>query len=202
MADYTYQTDTKTHTRFSHLSRCTPNQIDALIAEIRGERGHAETESMGFGSVRHSMFQAESEVTGKIANCFGLDLPADFIEQEFITEIWPGIVIHSRPDVVSTNTVVDYKTVIDDVQGWRKIVDSYQHLSKKRQLIFYAYQLGLNGIKVDKGIFALEIWNKDRTEITGYETLEFKITMKDIVGVLAWVKPRVALLSAVMEEQE
>jgi hypothetical protein len=50
-------------------------------------------------------------------------------------------------------TVYDYKTVVDGKSGWRKIVDGYRHEAKQRQLIFYAYQLGLHGINIKRRIF-------------------------------------------------
>jgi hypothetical protein len=202
MADYQYAVDTKLHTRFSHFARATPNQVDRLIAELRGETGRIETEDMSFGSIRHNQFEEESRRTGKVAACFGLDAEATYIEQEFTSEPWKDIVVHSRPDVVSVpgKLLVDYKTCVDGAQGYKKIVDSYRHISKQRQLTFYAYQLGLHGIKINAGLFALEIWNKDRDTILGYETVGFAIGLREIAEVLAWVKPRVALLSAVARE--
>jgi len=72
-----------------------------------------ESNSTVFGSLRHEMFLEESRKTGLTPVAFGrFSLPVDIIEEEFETEIIPGVVLHSRPDAVSLSefTVVDYKT--------------------------------------------------------------------------------------------
>ncbi len=202
MADYTYQEDGKLHTRYSTLVRCTTGQIDRVVDEMRGDRRRAETEDMGFGTLRHEMLEEEARRTGRLPACFGVKAAADFIEHEFTTEIWKDVVIHSRPDAVSAAqaTIYDYKTVVDGKVGWRKTVDGYRHKGKQYQLMFYAYQLGLHGIEIKRGAFLCEVWNQARDEILRYEIVEFEINMRDMVAVLGWVKPRVALLQAVLEE--
>lgn len=207
MADYLHADDGKIHTRYSELIRCTPGQIDRVIWERTHPNARTQTDSMGFGIVRHEMFDEEARVDGRLPRCFGLERSADFIEHEFATEILPGVVVHSRPDVVSLspdlgNAIVDYKTVLDGRQGWKAIVNSYKHVGKQRQLLFYAFQLGLHGIRITKGMFLCEIWNETRDEIVGYKVIEFPIMLRDIAPVLPWVKDRVALLAAVLEEQK
>jgi hypothetical protein len=60
MADYTYTADGKLHTRYSELIRCTPGQIDRVVWE-RIHPGHrAETEHMGFGTLRHEMLEQQA----------------------------------------------------------------------------------------------------------------------------------------------
>jgi hypothetical protein len=154
------------------------------------------------GTLRHEAFEGESKITGKLPACFGLDWDVTYAEQEFTTELLPGIVVHSRPDAVcaAIETIVDYKTCLDGINGYRANVEGYRHASKQRQLVFYAYQLGLHGIRIRKGIFLCEIWNKDRDTILGYEHVEFPITLKDMADVLMWAKPRIALLASVLEE--
>lgn len=203
MSDYAYdKTDGKLHLRYSTLVRCTPGQIDRVIAEMDGLR-RVETADMGFGTLRHEDFATESLRASRPYHGFNLDWPVSHVEHEFTTEILPGVIIHSRPDLVCADIgmLPDYKTVVDGKQGWKKIVDSYRHESKQRQLKFYAFQLGLHGIRITRGSFLMEVWNADRDTILRYETVEFPITFRDIAPVLPWVKDRVALLMAVLEEQ-
>lgn len=202
MADYLYSDDGRIHTRYSELIRCTPGQIDKVIWERKHPESRAQTQSMGFGIVRHEMFEEEGKLINRVPDYFGLDMPLSSIEEEFATEILPGIVVHSRPDGVSasTNTIIDYKTVLDGKQGWKSIVDSYKHTAKQRQLKFYAFQLGLHGILIKKGMFLCEIWDAERENILDYKVVEFPIKFTDIAPVLPWVKDRVALLQTVLEE--
>lgn len=221
MADYLYANDNKIHTRYSELIRCTPGQIDKVIWERKNPEARTKTQSMDFGIIRHQMFDEESQQTGKVPACFGLDMRVEHVEAEFATEIMKGVVVHSRMDSVSVEgeTIIDYKTVLDGKNGWQKNLQGYGWRpiytaggnlidskvvpsSKQKQLKFYAFQLGLHGIRIKRGLFLCEIWNGDRTEIIGYKTVEFPITLADIAPVLPWVKDRVALLSVVLAEQE
>lgn len=187
-------------TRYSELTRCTPGQVDRVLADRESGRT-LSTDNMLDGSLRHEMFEQEAKITGKLPACFGLDWPVSHIEQEFTTELVRGVVVHSRPDTVCADveTVVDYKTVLDGANGWKANVEGYRHASKQRQLFFYAYQLGLHGIRIRKGVFLCEIWNKGRDEILGYERVEFPITLMDMAGALNWAKPRIALLASELE---
>lgn len=219
MADYTYTEDGKLHCRYSEILRCTPAGIDRVLYDRQNLDDRFESDSMLDGTLRHEAFEEESRRTGKLPACFGLDWPVSHVEHEFTTELLPGVVVHSRPDTVcaSIETICDNKTVLDGLRGWkhnlekygwRPVYDSKHRLighkvvaaGAQRQLIFYAYQLGLHGIRIRKGAFLCEIWNKDRTEIIGYEVVEFPITLKDMAAVLAWAKPRIALLASVLEE--
>jgi hypothetical protein len=174
--------------------------MDRVLAEINGQP-RVETEDMSFGTLRHESWQEEAQKTGKVADCFGLNWQVSHIEHEFTTEIMDNVICHSRPDIVAIqkNAVLDYKTVVDNKQGWRKIVDSYRKEAKQRQLKFYAFQLGLHGIRIREGIFLCEIWNAERDTILGYEVVRFPITLFDIAGVLPWVRQRVALLASAVE---
>jgi hypothetical protein len=221
MADYLYADDGKIHTRYSELLRCTTGQIDKVVWERTHPDARAQTESMGFGIVRHQMFDEESKKTGRLPACFGLDMVVNHVEAEFATEIMKGVVVHSRMDSVSVEgeTIIDYKTVLDGKHGWQKNLQGYGwrpiydyagnlqasrvvQSSKQKQLKFYAFQLGLHGIRIKRGMFLCEIWNQERDEILDYRVVEFPITLADIAPVLPWVKDRVALLSVVLAEQE
>ncbi len=200
MSDYTYDpNDGKLHCRYSQLLHCTPGQIDRVLAEVEGQQ-RVETDDMGFGTLRHEQWADEAQKTGKVAQCFDLDWPASHIEEEFATEILSGVVLHSRPDLVCSNGIlVDYKTVVDGKQGWQHIVDSYKSVAKQRQLMVYAFQLGLHKIRIKEGAFLCEIWNAERDTILGYEVVRFPISLFDIAGVLPWVRGRVALLASALE---
>lgn len=200
MPDYTYANDGKIHTRYSELIRCTPGQIESVLAERAGRR-RIETEDMGFGITRHEMWQEEALKSHRIPSCFRRDWPASHIEHEFATEVLPGVVVHSRPDIVcaDTHTIPDYKTIIDGVNGWKHNLDTYRHNSKQRQLKFYAFQVGLHGMLIRKGAFLCEIWNKQRSAILGYEVIEFDISLSDMAAALQWLKPRAAMLASALE---
>lgn len=203
MADYKYdKNDGKIHTRYSELIRCTPGQIESVLAERKGAR-RVETEGMAFGTERHAMWQEEAEKTKKVPAIFGLDWPVSHVEQEFTSEIMPGVILHSRLDLVCADLSIlpDFKTVVDGKQGWKKIVESYRHNVKQRQLKFYAFQAGLHSIRITKGAFLCEIWDGERENILGHEIVEFPITFADIAESFAWMKPRAALLAAALEAQ-
>lgn len=203
MADYTFAADGKLHTRYSELVRCTPGQIDKVIWERTHPNSRAHTEHMDFGIVRHEMFEEQGRQQGGVPAEFGIDLPLSHFEEEFTTEILPGVVVHSRPDGVAAakNMIIDYKTVVNGKMGWQNIINTYKHESKQRQLKFYAFQLGLHGITIRQGAFLCEIWDEARENILGYRVVVFPIKLRDIAPVLPWVKDRVALLSTVLEEQ-
>lgn len=204
MADYNYPDDGKLHCRYSELIRCTAGGIETVIAERLEGRRRVETEAMAFGTERHAMWQEEAEKTGWVADCFNVEWPVSHVEHEFATEILPGVVVHSRPDIVvaSKNLLPDYKTVVDGKQGWRYTIKQYAHATKQRQLKFYAFQLGLHGILIREGAFLCEIWNKDRDTIVGYEIVRFPITLADMAGAVAWAKPRIAMLAATLESYQ
>jgi hypothetical protein len=192
-------------TRYSELLRCTPNQIGRVLHERQHPETRAETEDMGFGTIRHSAWQEEAERTGRLPACFGIDAPADYIEHEFATEAFPGVIVHSRPDVVSIQddrvVVYDYKTVVDGLMGWKKTIDGYRHPAKRRQLQWYSWQLGLHGVPVTHGAYLFEVWDKPRETILRYEVMEFPITFRDMAAVVLWAKKRVSLLQTVLEEE-
>jgi len=203
VSDYQYDpTDGKLHVRYSQLVQCTPGNIDRVIAEING-LSRVETDDMSFGTLRHEMFAVDASETGKPYRSFKLDWPVSHIEHEFATEILPGVILHSRPDIVCADVGIlpDYKTVVDGVQGWEHTVKSYSSMAKQRQLIVYAFQLGLHGIRIRQGAFLCEVWNRERDTILGYETVLFPITLADMAGVLPWIKMRVALLASVIESE-
>lgn len=202
MADYNYPTDNKLHVRYTQLSQVSPGSLDRILAEINGQT-RVETEDMSFGSERHLSWEIEAKRTGFIPKCFGLDWPVLHIEREFATEIMPGVVLHSRPDVVCGNGIlVDYKTVkskTPEFGGIRNAVDQYRHANKQRQLFVYAFQLGMHGIRIKEAAFLCEVWDANRENILDYEIVRFPIGLMDIAGVLPWLRGKVALLMGALE---
>lgn len=200
MADYIYADDGKIHTRYSELSRCTAGQIDRVIAERTDPELRVQTEPMSFGEERHSMWAEEVRKTGRLPKVFGHDFKVDAIEQELVSEILPGVVLHSRLDALCKDlfTVVDYKTVqMEPGQELRSVIKPY---IKSKQLKIYAYQLGLRDIEIKNGLFLFEVWDPERTKILGYTShVQNYETMGAILSVLPWVKGRVAMLKSVLE---
>jgi hypothetical protein len=202
MADYFIaEGDTRLHTRYSELIRCTPKQIDKVIQERLYPSRRYESEDMAFGTTVHEIYEAEARQTGRVPACFGRDWAVSHVEHEFAIELLPGVVVHSRPDLVCAEDgiIPDLKTVLDGVHGWRKNIANYYHESKQHQLQFYAYQLGLHGHLINRGAFLCEVWSDDRSEVISHEVVEFPITMWDMLQALQWAKPRIALLASELE---
>lgn len=194
MADYKYKDDGKIHTRYSELLRCTPSQISRLIAERRGDVERIETEAMAFGTTRHQMFQERAEKTKKLPKEFGLKYSADFIEHEFATELVPGVIVHSRPDVVSVKkkTIIDYKIIaIKEGNTADKAMAAYR---SSKQLAFYAYQLSLHDIPIKNGLFLFELWNEQRTEILGYDHYFQYYNFMNLLEAYKWAESRILML--------
>ena len=205
MADYLYAEDVNIHTRFTELSGCTLGSIDKVLAKREGLMPKLSGEQFDWGAERHDMWAEESKRTKKVPSCFDSQfiMKLDYIEKEFATMILPKVIVHSRPDAVSIKdeTIIDYKTLVADnlQEGVRKAVRTY---TPARQLKFYAFQLGLHGIRIRKGIYFIEIWSKDYKEILGYHCLVLNFSFKEIASVLPWAKERIALLVSAVRAKE
>lgn len=220
MADYLYDKDDGLiHTRYTELASCTPGSIAAVVARRLGQIPKVGTASMEWGTDRHDMFESESRETGLVPACFSeLDgfgeMSVEFIEQEFSVELYPGVIIHLRPDAVSktAETVLDYKTCTappgvdwsalgagewpaDD--KWKRVVSMYRN---SRQLKFYAFMLGLNGIRIRRGVYLIEVWNNEHNAIIGYAKIEQEYPLSELAKLLPWARDRIALLKAAVLE--
>ncbi len=209
--------DGNIHSRFTELKMCTlpdPNrpdrrgQLDRLVAIMTGELEPFRSPDMDFGTDRHDMFEAESLQSGKIPACFreiaGINqVEIDIIEQEFAVELAPGVVIHSRPDAISTGikTIFDYKTVLDAKVGWKKTVQKYRQPSNN-QTTFYAMMLGYHGIEINRAVYLCEIWDAEREHILGYDSVEREITPADIAAVHEWALERILLLKVAIKQAQ
>lgn len=203
MSNYIHDNDGKLHTRYSELARCTPGQMDRIIAERVDGSIRYESEAMAFGTERHEMWSEEGLKTGQTAKCFGRQWAATHVEREFAVEIAPDVVLHSRPDSVSEpdEAVHDYKTMVCDSyeDGFLKAHAMY---GKSKQLAVYALQLTTHGIRIRKMVYLVELWNRERTEIFGYVIVEKNITLGEIAKTRQWLMPRIALLASALEMQE
>lgn len=206
MSDYIYADDGKLHTRYSELVRCTPGQIKRVLDERAGRVNRFEGEAMKWGTSRHEMWQEEAEKTGKLPACFGGIHPTvdlDFVEKEFATEILPGIVLHSRMDAVALThrTIFDFKTLVAGsfVEGVGLAFKMYE---KSVQLPVYAYQIGLHNHRIVRLVYLVEIWNRERTTILGYQAVEKTIKVADIAKIVPWIHGRASLLSAALEAEQ
>lgn len=203
MTDYMYKNDGKIHTRYSELKRCTPKQINKLLDERQKLVPRYSSTNMDWGTDRHDMWEKEARRTGKLPEIFNLDWNATHIEKEFTTELLPNMIMHSRPDVVCVDemAVVDYKTLCTDSlsKGRQKARLNYHSAS---QLRFYAFQLGMHGIKIRKAVYLIEIWNRECTEILGYHTIERELDLKTISEVLPWVRKRLMCLAEAVAARE
>jgi hypothetical protein len=194
--NYIEADDGKLHTRYSELMQCTRGSIKRVAKEHIGLATRYANTSMAFGTLRHEMFEAEARETGLTAACFlecGFQVEATYIEKEFATEIFDGVILHSRPDVYSApgGMIIDYKTAIR--------ADLADHYRRSLQHMVYAYQLYAHGIRAKKAVYLIEIWNPDHTVLTGYRKLEVPITLKDIIKIRGWIRQRVELLQIGIE---
>lgn len=204
MSDYVYKKDNKLHTRFSELLRCTPGQIQSVIEERIGLRERITTDEMDFGSERHEMWKTESLETGFSPKCFSdYKLKSSYVEKEFATEIFPDVVVHSRPDFVSLpdETIMDHKTLAADtlLQGGENAIKYYKN---SKQLTFYAFQLSVHNLRIKRGIYSIEIWNRSRDKILGYSYLVRDFSMRDLADIVPFVKDRVAMLISQLKQFE
>ncbi len=203
MSEYLYADDGNIHTRFSELANCTFGSIERVLDEREGKRKKFENESTLWGSERHEMWAEEGRKFRQIPKVFhevSDPLMIEHIEKEFATELLPGVIVHSRPDAVGLETVIDYKTLASESLAMGKIKATATY-TKSRQLKFYAYQLGLHGIRIRQGIYLVEIWDKNYTEILGYHAVIQKYGFKELAEVLPWIKDRISLLVAAYEER-
>lgn len=205
MADYTYIDDGKIHTRFSELTRCTEKGVVSVVQEkLNLKKRHFGGGILEFGTERHNMFMEEAKKTGEVPQVFQEELgykgKLDYLEQEFVTEIIPGVVMHSTTDAfnLTTRQIVDYKTV-SDFGSIQKYKNSKQHLC-------YALQLLMLGVVPKGAVYLGEIWNKDRDninsnlEIKGYEKCEIEFSTKDIIEFKnTWLKDRAERLKVAYE---
>lgn len=204
MADYLYSDDGNIHTRFSELASCTIGSIEKVLDVREGLIDRWTNENVEWGRDRHEMWAEESQKTGFTPQVFdvtGWRLPVIHIEKEFATEIFGGVTVHSRPDAVGEDFVVDYKTLASDnlKMGRIKATATY---SRSRQLKFYAYQLGLHGFRIRKGVYLVEIWDKEYKEILGYHAVIQEFSFKEIGSVLPWVQDKISLLVAAYDERQ
>lgn len=192
MSDYVYADDGKIHTRFSELKRATYGQVEKLVQERHGKTNRFESPIMAFGTLRHETLQDESESTGRLPECFGIDEPATHIEQEFAVEIVPGVIVHFRPDVLSDQAVNDYKTVTASVETLNGI--ARKKYGRDMQLLVYAYLLNVLGLQKPLRRYLCEAWNVERTEVIGRDIYEAKNTIAELASARRWLLERVELL--------
>lgn len=196
---YNIENDGKLHTRFTDLIRCTPKQVERVIQENMGTRKRFKNDTLQFGEVRHDMWLEETEETGRIPQCFAdafpeLNLKISHAEKEFATEIYDGIVLHSRPDAVAARDMVlfDYKTQKKGAGG-AKIYKS------SKQLPTYAWHLAMHNIRIKRIVYLVEIWEVDEAgemvDIVGYEKFDKVLGLADTHDAKVWVENRCEILA-------
>lgn len=197
---YNIKNDGKLHSRYTDLVRATPRQVENIIKEQTGEKKRFKNDVLTFGETRHNMFEKETKQTGMLPVVFREEFPEykDLVithaEEEFATELFKNIVIHSRPDAVAANDaiIIDYKTQVKGAGGARKY-------SSSKQLIFYAYQLAVHNIRIKKYVYMVEIWSETYDEIIGYDKFEKDIKLLDIAAIKKWAHGRCEVLAIGMK---
>lgn len=197
LANYKTRADDKLHINFSGLKRCTsPGATLSLVRELAGDKTPYDGDIVQFGRLRHEAWEKEGKATGRIPADFQhiYNTTVDFAEQPFAVEVFKDVVLHFRPDAVSLadEAIIDYK----------KIVGSGRQFLTSKQLYIYAYGLQLYGYKISKRVYLCERWNKEGTEILGYQKFEIPLTLADMGMVPKWIKERAQLLLSVSEAYE
>lgn len=193
------QNDGKLHTRFSDLLRATPKQVERIIKERMKEQKPFESDTLEFGKLRHEMWEKETKETKRIPQCFidafpQYDVEVTHAEEEFATEIFKDIVLHSRPDAVAAKDAIvfDYKTQ----KRGRGGASVYKN---SKQLPTYSWQLANHNIRIKKIVYLVEIWNVDEegemVDVYDYDFFEKEIKFTDIHDITTWIKPRCEVLA-------
>lgn len=212
--------DGKLHTRYSELTQCTDSGI-VRVLQLRADLiKKFSTKSTEFGSIRHEMFEEEvaetkavptvfthHEVTQEEVRLTGQtpyqyqfligSLPVSHCEQSFATELIPGVVIHFTPDEIASEiqTIIDTKTMIPNEKGK---VNPNKYL-KSIQLKLYALLLQPHDIKISKGLYLIEQWDREYKDITDYHVVPQKIGIMEMGEAQAWALKRIEVLQAGIE---
>lgn len=211
--NYNYPNDGKLHIRYHDLLKCTPGQIENLVLEKFGLKQPFSSDSTQFGTDRHEMFELEMKETKRLPEAFlneckqlpthYKDIEIDAVEQEIATEIFEGIVLHSRPDAVSTSygLIADPKVTIQGIKKW----------NPSRQLLMYAYHFIVRGIKIKEIVYLGEIWdytevpNNGKIKKVPKDIIDYQCLIKNIdeqevkTMVHEWARPRIEYLKAAVE---
>jgi len=191
MAEYNYPNDGKLHTRFSELTRCTPGQIERVVAERMGDDNRYTNEIMEFGTVRHEKLAEYIKKNSQLPPRFNLDLKCEpeNAERQIAIEMFPNVVIHATPDVFDTDWIADFKTTTGDGKNY----------GSSKQVTFYAWLLSFYGYDIKTVYYLCERWDKERTKIIEYPEPIKKEVDKEIFNDLReWTLGRVHLLQTTL----
>ena len=182
---YDYKEDNKLHSRYSELRLCTPGGV-ARVVERRKFQLDETNPYTQFGTLRHEVFANYVRSNGRLPEKLGLALEVDknLVEQSYGVEVWENVIIHLTPDLYNKTWVADFKTTTRGADNYKS----------DKQLVFYAWLLNKLGNNITKGYYLCELWDIDRIQIRGYETLEREITEKDLENIESWAKLKVEIL--------
>lgn len=202
MAEYNYPKDGKIHTRYSELVRCTPGQIEKVVAERMGDIIPFSNDIMDFGTERHQILSDYIIKNNKLPKHFAkelktkydleLEIKGDQSERHIAVEMFKGIVIHGTPDIFGKDWIIDFKTT---TRGKEAYINSKQN-------IFYAWLLSIYGLKIKRAFYLCELWNKERNEILGYESHDKEITEIDKDEIKKWAWERAKLLKSAIKHYQ
>lgn len=205
MGDYLIdKEDGKIHTRYSELSGCTPAGAIQAVEMRTGQRVGIQTARMRFGEVLHDEYREESERTAKFPRNIRRrwsDLrrvTVDMVEHELAVEIYPGVVLHSRPDAIclGARLIADYKTRVGTLREARMLY------KRSVQLKIYAYQMLLRGVQLKEAQYLIERWSVNGEHRVAYDRVIQLLTLRDITGVEPWIEERCKNLIAAIRLHE
>lgn len=194
MPEYSYPDDGKIHTRYTELTGCSVDGVKR-VAKQRVDGHKFSTEATEFGGLRHDMFAEESHQTKRVPKHFASlvdDEVIGFIEYELAIELADGVIVHSTIDAATTDlaTIFDYKTAVCKSDEPEELTKLIKELTAKyqssKQLHFYAYQISSRGYRVNRGIFLVEVWDKDRTKILATFKVVRQLRLGDISQMRHW----------------
>lgn len=196
--EYITENDGKLHVRYSELVQCTPYGVQKVVEYRQGLRGNIETSHMILGSERHEQFAEESLKTSMPAKKFHKLLPiinfdSVFIEEELATEIFPEVILHSRPDFIGVKdgkyTIMDYKCSSQKPK----------HFNQTKQHLVYAYQLLCREVLCTEFYYLIEQWNKEKDTILRYAIAQPVLNRGLIIDTQKWLWERVTNLQTALD---
>ena len=210
---YLYPQDEKFHFRYHDLLKATPGSVKRWVMERYGEIPAFDGEHTRFGSDRHEMFEQEMKKTRRLPSVFlneckalpahYKDIGIEMVEEEIVTEIFPNVVLHSRPDAVSKSygLIADPKITVDQIKKW----------NPSRQLLMYVLHFMARNIPIKEICYLGEIWDFDevpnngkmmkvKRDIIDYQCLIKPVDEEEVMTIKnEWARPRIEYLMAALE---
>lgn len=195
---YTHKDDNKLHTRWSELISCTDEGLPSVLERRFGLKRKLELDAFEFGKERHKLLEEEGKVLNRVPDYFGIDIEISHSEKGFAIEVFPNVVIHFTPDLISEKQKIigDYKMCKEPQKGWSSRPTALKLYSSSMQLDFYAWLLTYIKIPIKEKVYMVEYWNHNRDKILGHDCYRSPMGLKEKGNARAWAIDRIKKLMA------